>query len=277
MRILASCVFFSLVLSPAFAHAAKMSAKIAVSKEYIEALEAKETAGDGAGSKDCYWKLPNSIISVEPPSVNFASDLAAVLFKDGEPPSKPDELATVKVHAGELEKNVVVTKPGNSIRFLNVSPYSQELYCSDIPVFKPEIQSGEQVRIIEFPSEGVFEIHSKQYPHFLAYIVVTGGKAVEIKPDGSIAEELEPGQYTLKVFHNGKWIHKQSFTVEGGRMDPLTITLTPGHEEAVASSVPSGTADKKSDEDKKVPDDKKAADNKAKEPKTAPQSKGSGN
>ncbi len=276
MRILASCVGALFFLSLSSAHAAKVSAKITVSKEYIEALEAKEAASDGAGSKECYWKLPNAIIPVEPPRVRFGSDIAAVLFKDGAPPAGPDELTTVRVQAGEMEKNVVVARPKSSVRFLNVSPYNQELYCSQIPVFKPEIQSGDQVRIIEFPTEGVFEIHSKQFTSFLAYVVVTEGKTVDVKPDGTINEELEPGQYTLKIFHKGKWIHKQSFTVEGGRMDPLTVTLKPGNEEAVSGG--KTAEDKKTDDNQKGSADKKADDDKAKETKTAPQSKkGSGN
>lgn len=259
MRISASCAGVAIILFLSPAQATKVTAKITVSKEYIDALDAAESSRS-AGNKDCYWKLPNSIIPVALPSVEFGDDAAVVLFKDDGEPVKPNEVETVKVHAGQLETNVVVTKPGSTLKFLNVSPYNQELFSPELSAMKPEIQSTNSFRAIEFPAEGVFQIRSKMYPHFSAYVVVTQGTKISLKPDDTLSEELEPGKYTLKVFHNGKWVHKQSFAVEGGRMDPVTVKLMPGGEEA-ASAAPAAPK----------PEDKQAAaaeKNKSKEEAT---------
>lgn len=237
MRISASCACAAIVFLLSPAHATKVTAKITVSKEYIDALDAAESSRS-AGNKDCYWKLPNSIIPVASPSVEFGNDAAAVLFKDDGEAAKPNEIETVKVHAGQLEKKVVVTKPGSTIKFLNVSPFNQELYSPELSAMKPEIQSTNSFRAIEFPVEGVFQIRSKRYPHFLAYVVVTQGTEIALKPDDTYTDELEPGKYTLKIFHDGKWVHKQSFAVEGGRMDPLSVKLMPGQGETGGAEKP---------------------------------------
>ena len=234
MRFSASCAGMALFLFLLPAHATKVSAKFTLSKEYQDAMEAADSSQASSG-KDCYWKLPNSILPTAPPAAAFGDDIVAVLLREDAPPSKPDEVVTYKVHAGRMEKNAILTRPGSSLKFLNVSPFNQEIYSPDLSSFKPEAQSTSSFRLIEFPSEGVFEIRSKRFPHFSAYVVVTQGTTVDLKADGSMTEDLDPGKYTLKVFHNGKWVHKQSFAVEGGRMDPLAVTLKPGTEEAPAA------------------------------------------
>ena len=234
MRFSASCAGMALLLFLSPAYATKVSAKFTLSKEYRDAMEAAESS-QASNGKDCYWKLPNSILPTAPPKAEFGDDIVAVLMKDDAPDPKPDEVVSYNVHAGRLEKNVIVTRPGSSVKLLNVSPFNQELYSPDLSSFKPEAQSTNSFRLIDFPSEGVFEVRSKRFPHFKGYVVVTKGATVDLKDDGTMTEDLEPGKYTLKVFHDGKWVHKQSFAVEGGRMEPLTVTIKPGAEETPAA------------------------------------------
>jgi plastocyanin len=206
------------------AHATKMSGKVSISKAFIEALEKAEEQ-DSKGAKDYYWKLPNGIIPVSPPHVDLSSDIAVVLFKDDAKESTPDNKISVTVETGKLERNVIVTRPGSTIKFTNESPFVHELYAPDLPSFKPEAQSKGAFRPIEFKNEGIFEVRCKRMPNFLGYVVVTTGKDLELKKDGTFSSEIEPGKYTLKVFHNGAWIHKQSFTAEDRKMDPLSVKL----------------------------------------------------
>ena len=62
-------------------------------------------------------------------------------------------------------------------------------------------------------------------PNFLSYVVVTPGADLAVKSDGSISRELDKGDYVIKIFHGGKWVYKHSFSVDGGRMDPLQVKL----------------------------------------------------
>ncbi len=226
MKILVSCVVTTTFLLAHSAHATKFNAKVTASKEYLEALEEAESSRF-SNNKDYYWKLPNSIIPVETASINFTTEAAAVIFKDDAEPSKPDEITNINVHAGKMEKTVIVARPGSTIKFTNISPFNQELYSPDLSSFKPEVQSTKAFRSIDFPSEGIFTIRSKTFPSFLAYVVITQGKTLDIKSDGTITEELDLGKYTLKIFHNGRWIHKESFTIDTGKIEPLNVTLSP--------------------------------------------------
>ena len=225
MRFMVNVAGLAALLLTTPAHATKMSGKVSVKQALINALEQAEQKRS-KGAKDCYWNLPNGIIPVRPPGVDLSSDIAVVLYKDDASDSKPDEVRTVAVQTGQLAKTVVVTRPGSTIKFTNESPYVHELYSPEHPDFKPEAQSKGAFRPIEFKSEGVYTVRCKRFPHFLGYVVVTKGRDLAVKSDGTFAEEIEPGSYSLKVFHQGSWIHKQSFTAEGNRMDPLSVPLS---------------------------------------------------
>jgi hypothetical protein len=83
-------------------------------------------------------------------------------------------------------------------------------------------------------------------------VVVTGGNDIELKADGTFQEELEPGKYTVKVFHGGKWVHKESIDTEGNRNMTVQIKVEPGKEIADEARKPgAGKAAEKPDEAKK--------------------------
>ena len=224
MRFMVTVVGLLGLLLASPAHATKMSGKVTMKEAFFEALENAEKA-QSKGSKAYYWQLPNGIIPVRPPSVDPTSDIAVVLFKEDADASKPDQKTNVVVETGQLEKAVIVTRPGSTIKFTNESPFIHELYSPDLSSFKPEAQSKGAFRPIEFKTEGIFKIKCRRMPGFLGYVVVTTGKDIDVKSDGTFSGEIEPGKYTLKVFFHGAWIHKQSFSAEDRRMDPLTVTL----------------------------------------------------
>jgi plastocyanin len=224
MRFMVNVVGLAALLLATPAHATKMSGKVTIGRAYFEAMEKAENARD-KGSKTFYWKLPNGIIPVRPPRIDFTGDIAVVLYRNDGSESKPDNVRTVGVETGKLSETVVVTRPGSTIKFTNESPYVHELYAPDHPDFKPEAQSKGAFRPIEFKTEGIYKIRCKRMPHFLGYVVVTGGRQLTLKSDGTFAEEIEPGGYSLKVFHDGAWVHEQSFTAEGKHMDPITVAL----------------------------------------------------
>jgi hypothetical protein len=236
-------------LSPAWA--AKVTGRVVVSEAFREAL-AESDKDDAATAKNYYWNQPNGIIGVMPPPVRPASDLAVVAFKQDAPPKGPDDISSVDLRTGSLERNVVVTSPGSTIRFINVSPFNHELYSPQLSSFKPEVQSTKAFRAIEFKEEGVYEVRCKLMPHLLAYVVVTGGKAIPLKADGSFADELEPGKYTLKVFHGGKWVHQQSIDTESSRSLTVQLKLEPGEEtEDDSAKGPKETEDNKENREPK--------------------------
>jgi hypothetical protein len=202
----------TLVATPALA--TKLVGKIIVTKEFRESL--KEGDKPAAGSRlEGYWNQPNGIIPVQPPRVDPSRDLGVVIFKEGAKPPGPDKLTTVKVRTGSMERNVIVTRPKSTLRLRSVDPFDHELYSPEVKGFIPERQAEGAFRPLELPKEGIYHIRCKLMPHFNAYVVVTNATyVVEVDRKGKFKlDELEPGDYTLKVFHGGKWVHEQKFEV----------------------------------------------------------------
>lgn len=243
MRLILFVALATVITLTSPAWGAKLQGKVVVSKGLVESL-AEQEREEADAQRAYYWNEPNGMIPVRPPAVRPNSDLAMVLVKEGAAAPTPDELTTVKVRAASLERNVVVTRPGSTIRFRNVGPFDHELYSPGMPGFKPERQSRDAFRPIEFAKEGIFEVRCQLQPHFRGYVVVTNATTVvPMRKDGTFSiDELEPGKYTIKVFHRGSWIHEQKFEVaEDKREVQVEVKLaSPG----AASSPPAGAAEK---------------------------------
>jgi hypothetical protein len=226
MRIAAIIVGAILFFNGIPAQATKLVGKVVVTPEFRASL-AKAESLKRDGNHDYYWKIPNGFVSELPPRVRLSSDISLLMFKEGADSPKPDALATVKVHVGSLEKQVIATRPGSTIKFRNVDPFDHELYSPQMPSFKPEHQSNGAFRPVEFPTEGVFEVKCKLVPDFSAYIVVTNAtNIIPLARDGSISvENLDPGNYSVKVFHGGKWVHTQSIVIDSNGTFNLQIKL----------------------------------------------------
>jgi hypothetical protein len=214
------------------AMAVTVSGKVSVDSTFRKSLVDAEQAKAKQGNRPYHWNVPNGILAVKSPRVKLNSDIAVVVSKPGTPAPNPEKLRTVKVHAGAMEANVIVTRPGSTLRFRNVDPYDHELYSPQMAGFKAERQSNGSFRPIEFKTEGVFEVRCKLMPHFRAHVVVTKAyRMAAVKSDGSFAlDAMEPGKYTLKVFYGGQWIHKQTFTISAKQRRELKVDvkLKPG-------------------------------------------------
>lgn len=192
----------------------------------------------------CYWNEPNGITSVVPPNIDPATDIAVVLTREGAEAPKPDDLATVIVRAADLERKVLVTRPGSTIRFRNEGPFDHELYSIGLDSFRPEKQSSGAFRPIEFAKEGDYEVRCKLMPHFKAYVVVTSATAiVEVARDGTFTvDNLVPGKYVFKIFYSGEWIKHESFEVKDDTKREVSLQIELS---AKAKSVEMGGEEKK--------------------------------
>ncbi len=199
--------FFIAVFIAGAADAGRVKGKIVLSSDYLEWLTDQEREAESA-RRASYWREPNGVLPTRPPAVQFDSDIAVVLRSDDGKPGQPNKVKTVKVRAGKLEPTVVVTHPGSTLRFKSVDPFEHELYSPGLDDFQPDRQTQGAFRPIDFAQEGTFEVRCRLMPSFVGYVVVTLAQVVaQVSADGSFsAENLEKGQYTIKVFHRGKWI-----------------------------------------------------------------------
>ncbi len=196
------------------AHATKVNGKIVVTSKFRQQIADVANKTAGAKSKG-YWNEPNGVKQVEPPRVDPSRDLGVVIFKEGAASPGPDDIATVKVRTGSLEKNVLMVRPGSTLKFKSVDPFDHELYSPTLDGFKPERQSRNAFRPIDFKSEGTYEVRCKLLPHFLGWIVVVPATYIaEVDSKGGFSlDEMEPGKYEVRIFHRGKWVLTQSFEI----------------------------------------------------------------
>jgi hypothetical protein len=216
----------SVMLMAGPALATKVTGKIVVTKEFRQALADAEKPPEQQRMTG-YWNLPNGIIPVMPPRVDPSKDLGVVVFKEGAAPPAPDKLSTVKVRAAGLERNVIVARPKSTIRLRSVDPFEHELYSPELDSFRPERQAKNAFRPVDFPKEGVYHIRCKLMPHFNAAVVVTPATYVpEVDARGSFTlTDMEPGNYTIKVFHGDKWIHEQKFEIKEEKQKELKVEV----------------------------------------------------
>ena len=175
------------------AMAAKVTGKIVVSSELHKQAAAKKKE---AAKNTYYWNIENGILPVRSHRINPAKDLAVVVFNADANDTEPFKIKSIKVHAGAMERNVVVTRPGSTIRFRNVDPMDHELYCPDMTNFEPERQSKGSYRPIRFENEGIFEVRCKLVPHFIGYVVVKKGvQVIPVNGDGTfLLSDLKAGK-----------------------------------------------------------------------------------
>jgi plastocyanin len=243
MRGLAFVAFTICALFVLHANASRLSGKVTVTKELREALDKAPTSENG-NARLFYWNEPNGIIPVRLPQVDIPGDIVVVLEKEGAKTSKPDELTTLKILSGELERDVIAVRPGTTVRFQSIDPFDHELYSPGMEEFRPERQATGGFRPIEFKKEGVYEVRCKLMPHFRGYVIVTTALSIlQIAKDGTFSmEDLSEGKYTLKVFHNGDWIHQEKFELKKNQKRSIQLNV---------KLKPKTTADKSAQPEKK--------------------------
>lgn len=238
VRLSAALIVLIVSLGSSPALATRVTGKVVVTTEFREALDRAARARD-EGKPVSYWNEPNGLLPVEPPRVDPSADLGVVLMKAGAPPPGPDDVSTVDVRAARLEQSVVVVRPGSTLRFSNVDPFDHELYSPTIEGFEPEQQAKGAFRPIEIKAEGAHEVRCRLIPGFRGWVVAAPATLVlELNRAGEFRiEDLEPGEYTVKVFHGGLWVHEESFTVEDRRDQAVEFRLS-GDKVAPAAEKP---------------------------------------
>ncbi len=207
------------------ASAAEVQGKVVLSTAFVEALEKSQESTDN--SLDFYWSEPNGILSVQPPSVDFASQMAVVLIPPSSTTAPADEAITLRLADSKLEKEALVVHKGTIVRFRNEEPFVHELYSPQIADFKPEMQSTNGVRQLSFDTPGIFEIRCKRMPHLIGFVAVVATPFVsKLNDQGEFSfSNVSPGEYTLQVFYRGQWIQELKINVEEKKSGPITVEL----------------------------------------------------
>jgi plastocyanin len=204
-----------------------------------------------------YWQAENGVLPTRKPRVQMDRDVAVVLH--GAAPGGAPAIVTVRMIDGGLKPAAVVVRPGTLVRFENDDPMAHELYvpnpadAAGQPWFKAEATGRASTRDVRFQNEGIFEIRCKRAPHLRGWVAVENITAMATpSTDGRFTfPDAAPGNYKIKVFHAGRWIHEAALEIEDDRSQDVEVSATlpaapasaaPGASAAPASAAPGASA-----------------------------------
>jgi hypothetical protein len=141
-------------------------------------------------------------------SANVSRDVCVAAFTSG--PAAPHDGKIVTVTGGRITPSTIVVSPGSRLVFKNVDPFPHSLYEVSNAKWAANPTAPGSQRDWSGDAPGVHEIHDELYPSIVMRIVVDANAAEFAFPDhdGNFSISLPAGEYSLKVFFDGKPVSK---------------------------------------------------------------------
>lgn len=124
-----------------------------------------------------------------------------------------------------MEPAVVAVTPRTKVRFRNDDPLIYHLSCPQNPAMAgtTPLTTGRGLEV-PFDEPGVYQISDVRMPHVVGYVVVVptthlaNPTAAEQPTNASFSfQDVQPGEYLVKVFHAGEWVARQPLVVAEGQ------------------------------------------------------------
>lgn len=176
---------------------------------------------------------PDAVLVLDSPSVKSIPSAAADDPPGDDPPAAAAQAAPADAAApaakakGEVEvrlygartlPEVIVAAPGTQVSFRNDDSRAVTLRCRQAPeLFGGPIAPGTRVTVAA-PRPGEFELHSVEYPHLRATLIVPRGPVARLSWSslGEIGEarlNVPPGSYLARLFFLHRYVAAQAVTV----------------------------------------------------------------
>jgi plastocyanin len=156
------------------------------------------------------WREPSPTVKSEFRKLSASNrDLCVVAF--GSAAAQAHEPFTVKVTGGRLTPSTVVLSVGSRISFKNTDPFPHTLYEVEDPKWAPNPVNSLSTREWAATTPGTHTIRDQLYPSIVMKVVVDPNAADFAVPDhdGAFSIALPPGEYSLKVYFEGKPVGKE--------------------------------------------------------------------
>ena len=164
------------------------------------------------------WREPSPTVKQDfrKLSANVDRDACVVAFGTGG--AQPHEPVVVKVTGGRLTPSTIVLSVGSRISFKNTDPFPHVLYEVEDPKWAPNALSPTSTREWAATAPGVHTIRDQLFPSIVMHIIVDPAAAEFALPDhdGAFSMPLPPGEYSLKVFFDGKQVGKELSNLKVG-------------------------------------------------------------
>jgi hypothetical protein len=156
------------------------------------------------------WREPSPTVKQDfrKLSANVSRDACVVAIGAGN--AQPHEPIAVKITGGRLSPSTVVLSVGSRISFKNVDPFPHVLYEVEDPKWAPNPTGPSSTREWAATAPGVHTIRDQLFPSVVMHVLVDPAATEFAMPDhdGAFSMPLPAGEYTLKVFFDGKQVGK---------------------------------------------------------------------
>jgi hypothetical protein len=157
------------------------------------------------------WREPSPTVKQDfrKLSANVSRDTCVVAFGSGN--AQAHEPIIVKVTGGRLTPSTIVLSVGSRISFKNVDPFPHVLYEVEDPKWGPNPTGSASTREWAATAPGAHTIRDQLFPSIVMHVIVDPTAAEFALPDhdGAFSMPLPSGEYTLKVFFDGKQVGKE--------------------------------------------------------------------
>jgi plastocyanin len=158
-----------------------------------------------------------------------ANDLGdAVLWIEGRGPRGAAAHVDMALDARQFHPRVVVVPVGSTVNFPNQDPFNHNVFSlSDPNSFDLGLYGQREAHDKRFTRPGLVRVYCNIHPRMTGFVIVRDN-AWYTKPglDGSFTiENVPPGSYTLKIWHERAPEVSQPITVPVGGLSGLDITM----------------------------------------------------
>jgi hypothetical protein len=178
------------------------------------------------------WREPSPTVKQEfrKLSANVSRDVCVVATASAAAPAH--EPLAVRLTGGRLTPSTIVLSPGSRLSFKNVDPFSHALYEVGNASWAANTTASGSNREWAATTPGLHVIRDQLYPSVAMYVTVDPGAVEFAFPDrdGAFSLAVTPGDYTVKVFFEGKQVGKSADGVHvgPGGLDLNALALTTG-------------------------------------------------
>jgi hypothetical protein len=172
-----------------------------------------------------YWREWNGFIEPKKASADLAREVAVVLIGD----ETMKDAVTVALQDGTLSPSTVVMQKGSALRVRNDDDFTHQLYAEGLNQFDAVETSAGQARQLQVDQEGSFPVLDRLAPHVRGHLHVLPKitRIANPQSDGTFKfEDVNPGNYTLKVFRGGSEVSSTTLEIADKRefvVDPISV------------------------------------------------------
>lgn len=186
-----------------------------------------KTTSDDLAQWQYHWRVVNDVLATMRPIVSPEQRMIIVLEGGNAATPSTTEPPKFVLDNSRFNPPLIAVTPGTKFAIDNREPI---FHLLEITKDGKQVSAGKRVgvdRIIHdtLSEPGVYTIRCSEVPHLQGTIFVTRHKLFTV-PDakGNFSfEEVPQGDYTLQIWYEKKWIHRQPVTVRGRKT--VTIVL----------------------------------------------------